>query len=497
MTAQYKITFPEQNITVSARAGANLLDVIQTAGIYIEASCGGIGRCGKCKVFANGAELLACETIVTKDLNVFIPTASAEQGYEILAGSDSEQSVAATHCAHKYAIAVDIGTTTIVVKLIDLTLSRTAGTSAAVNAQRPFGADVITRINESMDDASKLSAIITKQMDDMIAALISDTGIMQKQVAHIVIAGNTTMSYILLGLPCRSLGLAPFSPAYNIEPEYSYGQVFHADTLSCPVYIMPYISAFVGGDIASGLLTLEAEDDFMLIDMGTNGELVYKKDGVFRCTSTAAGPAFEGAGISCGMGSTEGAISEAALSDGHFTVKTIGGKEPVGICGSGLLDIMAYLVRENMIDETGKITEDASPVSNEDILIATNHDTGQEIYLTQKDIREFQLAKSAIRTGLEILISESDNEMPDRVYLAGGFGQHLNPESALASGLLPAAMQGRITPAGNSSLAGAVITCIGPENLAVTADMANNAIEINLATHPRFSDLFMDNMMFE
>jgi uncharacterized 2Fe-2S/4Fe-4S cluster protein (DUF4445 family) len=392
---------------------------------------------------------------------------------------------------------VDIGTTTLAVKLIDLTSSRTAGTAAAINAQRPYGADVISRIGESMDDASKLSALITAQLDAMIKKLIADTGAPNKDIRRLIIAGNTTMSYILLGLPCRSLGRAPFEPAHKIDAAYTYEQIFHSTALSCPVHVMPYISAFVGGDITSGLLTLEQEDDFILIDMGTNGELVYKKNGVLRCTSTAAGPAFEGGNISCGMGSTEGAISEVKWSGDRFTIRTIGSTQPTGICGSGLLDLMACCAKEGFIDETGRLEEDAAPVTEEGIRIATNEDTGQAICLTQKDIREFQLAKGAIRTGLEILILESNNAVPGKVYLAGGFGQHLNPASAIASGLMPAGLEGRITPAGNSSLAGAVFSCIDPESLTRAQHMTDGAHEINLGAHPKFNDLFMDYMMFE
>jgi uncharacterized 2Fe-2S/4Fe-4S cluster protein (DUF4445 family) len=512
MANRHYVTFPEQDITVQARAGENLLDVIQAAGIYIEASCGGIGRCGKCKVYIDGAKLLACETIVTKDLSVFIPSASAEQGYEILIDEENDRAHVSTPdgpkpepgtadepaaSGHDYAIAIDIGTTTIAVKLIDLTASRTVATAAAVNSQRPFGADVITRIGESMDDASKLSELITAQLDEIMASLISDAGVLKERISKVVIAGNTTMSYILLNLPCRSLGLVPFEPAYQTKAEYSYDEVFGKSSLPCSVYIMPFISAFVGGDITSGLLTLEAEDDFMLIDMGTNGELVYKKDGMLRCTSTAAGPAFEGGNISCGMGSTEGAISDIKWQKDHFVFKTIGGAEPVGICGSGLLDLIASCAKEGFIDETGHIEEGCAPVTKEGIFISANKDSGQVIYLTQKDIREFQLAKSAIRTGLEILISESGDVLPERVYLAGGFGQHLNPQSALSSGLLPAGLGGHIVPAGNSSLAGAVLACIDPAAIGRASALTGNALEINLAAHPKFNDLFMDYMIFE
>jgi uncharacterized 2Fe-2S/4Fe-4S cluster protein (DUF4445 family) len=497
----HTIHFPEQNHSAEVRHGENLLDVIHAQGVYIEAPCGGMGRCGKCKALVDGTPCLACKTLVTKDMQVTVPDADAAEGYEILADSGIPGTTGAAGAEGTgetgYAVAIDIGTTTVISKLIDLSRPAEAGVCARINAQRPYGADVITRINRSMDDASELSALIRAQLCEMTESLLAQSGVPADEIRRVVVAGNTTMSYLLLGLPCRSLGLSPFQPAYPIEDAYSYRDVFASDRLSCPVYVLPYISSFVGGDLASGLLALEGRDNFMLIDMGTNGELVYRYKGKLLCTSTAAGPAFEGGNISCGMGGTEGAISKVSWKDGGFAVTTIGGKQPVGVCGSGILDLMACLAREGIIEASGRFSKECGLIEDASIAIARNTDTCQEIRLTQKDVREFQLAKSAVRTGLEILVHEADGTMPEQVYLAGGFGQHLSPESAFATGLLPESLAGRVHPVGNSSLAGAVIACIDTDVLASARRDIGEGRELNLAKHPLFNDQFLEHMVFE
>jgi uncharacterized 2Fe-2S/4Fe-4S cluster protein (DUF4445 family) len=540
-------------------AGANLLDVIRANGIEITADCGGRGRCGKCGVIVDGEPRLACETRVETDISVALP----ERGgaYDILTdfGSGSDvgsckvgrggvtDAVAGTGAggvserdgtsagAGECAIAIDIGTTTVVAKLIGLPSGEDVWAVAELNEQRAYGADVISRINASMDDASLLSGVIANQLARMISKLIAESGVDASRVARVVVAGNTTMCYLLLGLPCRSLGLAPFKPAFQFKESYTYNEVFHADTLQSPVHILPFISAFIGGDITAGLLTLEDSDSYILVDMGTNGEIAYHSKGGLLCTSTAAGPAFEGGNISCGSGSVEGAISKLKLvnrddgssagaggadiggamvaADGttdaasdaakKFIYETIGGAAARSICGSGILDAMACFANEGIVKPTGAMNPESPFVKDGGVAIA------EGVTITQKDVREFQLAKSAIRAGIETLISESGTA-PDKLYLAGGFGQHLDPESAFRVGLIPEALRGKVIPIGNSSLAGAARAALfapamtnatapaqeGTDHLKTARAIASKGKEINLATHPTFNKLFMEYMMF-
>jgi uncharacterized 2Fe-2S/4Fe-4S cluster protein (DUF4445 family) len=400
-----------------------------------------------------------------------------------------------------YVVAIDIGTTTVVGKLIKLSTGQECGSFAQLNMQRAYGADVISRIGVSLDDASVLSKLITEQIDTALIAMFAKAGIDGTLVHKLVIAGNTTMAYLLLGLPCRSLGAAPFIPAFKIEGPYPYHEVFHTDTLSCGCDVVPFISAFVGGDLTAGLCALKGEDDFILMDMGTNGELVFKRGDRLLCTATAAGPAFEGGAIECGSGSTHGAISSVWYEDGGFCFKTIGATPATGICGSGILDLMAVLVREGFVDKGGRLKDNGTgAVSDSRIILAgdtpnAQSDAGDVVYFTQKDVRQYQLAKSAVRAGLQILLEEMGGPTPAKIVLAGGFGQTLDPESALVTGLLPVEFRDRVVALGNSSLNGAAKFCLNDSAYVDIVAQIDNAEEINLATHPLFNKLFMEHTL--
>ena len=494
-----KVSFPDHNIKIKAEFGDNLLSLIQMQNIPIAANCGGVGKCGKCIVEINGVRKLACKTHITEDCEVIVPTQNASS-YEILTdfSKSNIESFETDLCKDsRFVIAVDIGTTTVVIKMLSTADASEIATNAFVNPQIKFGADVISRINNAMDDAEKLSSLIRDKIDSSIGSMLTEKNIDSSMVECLIIAGNTAMSYILLNLPCRSLGLAPFEPKFIIKSEYEYKEVFLKDTLSCKCNIMPFMSAYVGGDITSGLISLSNEDDFLLIDMGTNGELAYKSSNRLICTSTAAGPAFEGVNISCGMGSTEGAISKIWIENDAFNYQTIGAAPPIGICGSGILDLVACLVNEEIVDETGAFNDDSQYLCDEGVVVAQNIDTGEDIVFTQKDVREFQLAKSAVRSGIEILIDQMDGIIPDKVLLAGGFGQNMSVQSAFDVGLLPHTLSGKVGTAGNTSLAGAIKVALKPELLEDASSLADSCEEINLATHPDFNDMFMDNIGFE
>lgn len=538
-----KVRFLESGTEVVVDIGKNLLDVIREQNMPIHADCGGIGRCGKCRVVVNGKARLACRAHVAEDIEVLISGQDADRGYSILV--DTETQAAADNVAAapgpiaadgqvealgdgnpaaalapaaadspiadnvaaadgpiaadsnaEMVIAIDIGTTTIVGKLLDAATGNMLSHFAQLNAQRAYGADVISRINASLDDSSALSALVTAQIDQAIATMLAEGGVQARQVKRVVIAGNTTMAYILLGLPCRSLGLAPFKPEFDYPVINSYSQLFKAETLACECFLLPFISAYVGGDLTAGLSLLAAEDDFILMDMGTNGELVFKRGDRLVCTATAAGPAFEGGNIECGSGSTKGAISAVSYSAGQWRCQTIGAAPPGSICGSGILDLMAVLINEGFVDTTGCM--DDSIVDGRVVLAkAAGQANGNEVFFTQKDLRQFQLAKSAIRSGLEIIVAEMGSGPPSKVFLAGGFGQNLNPQSALATGLLPASFAGRVRSIGNSSLNGAVKLALNAAARDSIEDLASDGQEINLAEHRLFNNLFMENMYFE
>jgi uncharacterized 2Fe-2S/4Fe-4S cluster protein (DUF4445 family) len=336
-------------------------------------------------------------------------------------------------------------------------------------------------------------------VDEAVRDICSAEKLPRNKAARTVIAGNTTMLYLLLGLRCKSLGSAPFEPEFPIETSYPYPALFGTETLDCPCLIPPFLSAYVGADITAGLLYCGDNDNFLLVDMGTNGEMAMRTGGRLCSTSTAAGPAFEGGGISHGMSGVTGAIcSVRPEPTGGFLCSVVGNASPVGICGSGILDAVACLCEGNYIDETGAMNGEFRAKG---VLLAQNPETGQQIYFTQKDVREFQLAKSAIRSGIEILTremgSKGESFVPATVYLAGGFGQALDVESAFRIGLLPGIFRGKVVLAGNSALGGCVKLCRRPGLMDATRQFAEVGREINLASHPDFNDLFMDHMTLE
>ena len=488
-----KIFFPKNNRSIFVKEGDTVLDAVRKAGLEIEANCSGLGTCGKCLVDVEGVTKLACRTLVKDGMNVEILSHAEGQEIETRYSKSLHQSPA----SGRISLAVDLGTTTVVVKALDTGSGSERSIRAFTNPQRVYGADVLSRINHSMDDAASLSKLIRNTIDEKICEILDDIVGETQGIEKIVIAGNTTMMYLLLNLRCRSLGLAPFEPEYEIVQTYSYSAIFGKDTLSCPVMIYPFISAFVGGDIVSGLVNIEKhfevekEPSYMLVDMGTNGEIAYHCGSRLITTSTAAGPALEGGNISCGMSGLPGAIYETNYKEkGRFSNKTIGGKAAIGICGSGVISLVATLLEASLITETGAFSEEVS--DTQQIQIDDN------IIITQKDIREFQLAKGAIRAGIDILISEM-GEVPGMLYLAGGFGQNINLESAFRVGLIPEELRGRIRFAGNTSLGGCVDACMdeGADTSPRVLEITKSSVEINLGSHKSFNDIFMEAMMFE
>jgi uncharacterized 2Fe-2S/4Fe-4S cluster protein (DUF4445 family) len=505
-TPPFTVTFPALDRRVPASAGDNLLELMRVFGIAINADCGGAGTCGKCQVEINGTRQLACLTNIVSDTEVYLFGEPSDEGFSIVtdcSGAGRTHPPSATS-AQKYAIAIDLGTTTVVGKLVDVSTGYELASFAQINSQRAFGADIMSRISAALQDASPLTQLITEQIDRAIVALLRDADVESSDVEQVVIAANTAMTYLLLGWPCRSLGAAPFTPEFPVEPPYSYERIFGRATLSCDCDVLPPLSAFVGGDLTAGLCMLHGEDDFILMDLGTNGEMIFKRGDRLICTATAAGPAFEGAAIECGSGSVRGAISSVWLEGESLAYRTIDDAAARGICGSGILDLMAVLLGVGLVDTTGAMAEPDKVVpafrtrTAERVIVAPGSPMNNfaEVYFSQKDVRQFQLAKSAIRTGLEIIIEEMGGGAPSKLFLAGGFGQNLSAKSAALAGLLPRELERLVIPVGNSSLGGAVKVCFDSATRNEVVAQIGAAEEINLATHPRFGELFMEHMSF-
>lgn len=397
-----------------------------------------------------------------------------------------------------YDIAVDIGTTTIAMELLGKESGKILHTVTCINSQRAYGADVISRIQASSDGRKEaLQACIRKDIRNGIHRLTEEAGVDLKKVERISIAENTTMGHLLMGYDCHSLGVYPFTPVNIDLIKGSFEEIFGSGECAAQVEILPGISTYVGGDIVSGLYACgfdQSEEISLLVDLGTNGEMALGNKDRILVTSTAAGPAFEGGNITWGTGSVEGAICSVTIRDRKAEIRTIQDKPAVGICGTGVVETAMELVKEGLVDETGLMDEE---YFDDGFPLAQTED-GRTIVFTAKDVREIQLAKAAVRAGVEILLLRYgiEKEQVSRVYLAGGFGYKLDKDKAIAIGMLPGEFRDRIEAVGNSSLSGAVKYLKDAERKNTLSRLAAVSSEVNLSKDKDFNEFYMDNMMF-
>ncbi|PAB60477.1 ASKHA domain-containing protein [Anaeromicrobium sediminis] len=401
-----------------------------------------------------------------------------------------------------YGVAIDIGTTTIAMVLIDLESSEIIDKYAILNPQKKYGHDVISRINyasKSTENLDEISSLIRDEIFKSILHLAKKNHILFDDIHQVYISANTTMIQLLLGLHSHSLAVAPFTMITDSPIEYSFSEVFNYTKGHCKVTLTPSISAYVGGDITSGIISTNIHKDeniSLLIDIGTNGEMVLgNRDKIF-CVATAAGPAFEGATIKYGIGSIEGAISHVTIKDREVTYETIGDKSPVGICGSGIIDITAELIKNNIIKKSGRYNKEYTDTDGNFPIACL--DTGEKIVFTQKDIREIQLAKSAIRSGIEILIREYGcyyNEIKN-VYMAGGFGNKISIKSAAQIGLIPDELKEKVVFIGNTSLSGSIDMILDKSSQEDLRYIIDTTKYVELSTDRQFQSLFVDYMAF-
>ncbi len=352
---------------LSTEPGITLLAVLQQAGVPVSGPCGGQGTCGKCTVSLQNdvgwTTVLACRTTVQEGMVVRLPDCGP---LSVATENACGTPITADPDLTGYGIACDIGTTTVVCHLVELSTGRILDTEGAGNAQRPYGDDVIARIRAAMDGRRPaLTAAIRRQLAQMTEALCTRAGISTLEISRMAVAANTAMCHLFAGLAPDSLGCAPFLPLSR------FGETIQARSLELPfdgtVYVAPAVSGYVGGDITADLLAAgldRADKPVLLIDVGTNGEMVLGCGTHFLCCSTAAGPAFEGAQIHCGMTAAPGAVSAVIWQDGMPCCCVIGGGEAVGLCGSGLVDAIALLLSLGVVDETGRMLD---PNEDEDI----------------------------------------------------------------------------------------------------------------------------------
>ncbi len=479
------ITLPENNKTLSAVAGANLLDVLKENGIYPDAPCGGNGTCGKCAMLVDGAEVLACRTVVDRDMTVALPQTQVR----ILQDSFcTEQGVAPRQ--EGYLLAFDIGTTSVVCALLDGKTGRELAKSSMLNPQVAYGADVITRIQQAVrGKLDQLSQLIRHAMTDLTQAVCDDAGISPQEVSVVSVVGNPAMQQLFLERCPENLSEIPFAPALT-EAKAVFCKEILPICSEAQLLIVPDIAGFIGADTIGCLLAtrLYEEDALtLLVDIGTNGEMVLgNRDGMIAC-ATAAGPALEGANIQFGMRAANGAIDHVWIENGNILCSIIGDEVAKGICGSGLVDAVAVGLKLGLINKRGRILTD------DHIFHLT-----ERVYLTQEDIRQVQLAKGAICAGIALLAKQLGVEIEEiqKVWLAGAFGSFLNPESACRIGLLPEGLMQKIEAIGNAALSGAKMLACDGKLLPFTRNLVERTGVLELASLPAFPRTFAKAMLF-
>lgn len=521
----------------------SLLEILQQEGRFASAPCGGKGTCGKCVVRyrknptppseadmekltkeqrQNGfrlacqsypgepfeVELSEMEEQIQVETGSFWQMRSREQektGNK--AGTEQQRREKTKHQAgqqpvsekentpeNRYGIAVDIGSTTLAAVLIHLDSGERLQTAASVNHQRVYGADVLSRIQASNAGRKwEMQRCIRQDLKQLFAELAKKEGIQAEQVEKIVVAGNTTMCHLLKGYSCQTLGAAPFTPVDISCMKGTAEQLLGMRGLFTETVILPGISAFVGADITAGMAAVglaAGEEYCLLLDIGTNGEMTLGNREQIYATATSAGPAFEGGNISCGMAGVPGAVVHVKLKeDGQSVTEVIGGGKAAGICGTGIIDVTAELLRHGLLDEHGTFTEQ---------YFEKGYPLAEGVLFTQKDVRELQMAKAAIRAGMEILMKKAGVE-PEQIktcYLAGGFGTQIAVEQAVQIGLIPASLQERTVAAGNTVLEGAIRYLTGRIAEEDCERIVQITEEVNLAMEPEFEEQYLEQMDF-
>lgn len=400
-----------------------------------------------------------------------------------------------------YVAAFDIGTTTVVGYLVDVLSGKVLGAESRMNPQAQFGADVIMRADYALENGTlELSSCIRSTVQVILEALAEKYNITTEDIYQISVVGNTCMHHLFLGISPGSLVHAPYTPVISqllyLEAE-EYDLKIHQGG---QLILLPDIAGFVGADTIGCLLCTrpDLKDEItLMIDIGTNGEMVLGNKEQLTACSTAAGPAFEGAKIECGMRGATGAVDHVKYEDGVWSYTTVGNEKAIGICGSGLIDLVACMRKAGLIDETGKLTVEDD--GNKFILVpAKDSGEGKAVYLSQKDIREVQLAKAAIAAGIQLLMQEIQikEEQIASVYIAGAFGNYMDAESACQIGLIPMSLKKKILPIGNAAGEGAKIALLNQEELKQSEILAKEVAFVELASSPDFQDCFVDELEF-
>jgi len=487
MMATIKIHQLNKTKEIQSESGRNLLQHIRDNGFEIFAPCGGNGTCGKCRVQIIGiGSVTSCVYYPENDIEVFLPDHRESQilttQYKYSTKVTPYPGEVTMKASYPLGVAIDIGTSTLAFYLVNLITGSLEQTKGVINPQVKFGADVISRIQHCSGEngLKELQSEIVGVINDELKIFAKKAGVGHDQIVKITVAGNTTMLHLLLGVDPTSIAMAPFTPVFTDAKVLEADDIGIEANHKAELHILPSISGYVGADIVAGLASIAPPEEiksYLFIDIGTNGEMALVTPDKILCCSTAAGPAFEGANISCGMGAFAGAITSFT---GKNNFSTIANEPAIGICGSGLIDIVSFLVVNKQVSEDGLL--------NREFNIFRNEITNQLVSISQQDIREVQLAKAAILAGINIMVKTAglEYEQLDALFLAGGFGNYINTESAVNIGLIPKTLKDKVISIGNTSGTGASLALKSQIFQANIDHVLEKAEYIELSTHEDF-----------
>lgn len=526
------VTFEPSGDRVEVAAGVTVRAAAAQAAFPLPSPCGGLGVCGGCAVRAAGdlepagpderlllspeaigsGARIACRARIHGDVTVRPLRAVPPAELRIVETGDlGEVSVEPPERRGLFGpepllgAVVDLGTTTIVVALVDLRTGETVGSASALNPQHPFGHDVLSRISHAATSGvDVLREPVVRTIEELALGLLGEAGSDADHLREIAIAGNTTMLHLLLGLDPAPLGAAPYKAVLLDAVDRPAATLGFSKLGTAGAYVLPGMSAFLGADITAGVLTTrlaERESPTLLIDLGTNGEIVLRAHDRLVGASTAAGPALEGASIEYGMMAETGAIEQVTIDGSSLALGTIGNATPAGLCGSGLIDLIGVLLESGVIDRAGLMHADApqplaARVSTRDGVRV--FEVAENVYLTQRDIRQVQLATAAVATGIDLLLESvgvASAEVTD-VIIAGGFGLHVRADALARMGMIPGEWRDRVTYAGNTSIAGATRALLDRAQRRLADAIASHVETIDLAAHPQFQERFIRALEF-
>ena len=486
-----KLFVKNLGIEIDAEEGESILDALTKNQIYIDSPCGGLGICGKCTVRVDGKDLLSCASKVEGDLSLEIK--EDKPNLKIVRENKEAEG--------EFGIVFDIGTTTIL-SALSLLKGEIFAFASTGNPQRIFGADIITRIYRATTEGKLriFKEMLAKDMEKIVKIFLSTFNLKEDKIKSVVVVGNPAMLHIFLGIDPSPLGVFPYISEFKGGAKVDIRSV-DIFLLSSDIYIPPFPSGFIGADVIAGLLFSEfhrKRKPSLYLDIGTNGEIVLNDRKGFIACSVPAGPVFEGAGLSCGMRAEDGAIERVWFENG-IQFKVIGDK-PIGICGSGFIDAVSEMLKYGIIESDGKFSERIpSPFDKNFDKDKRIFYLSGDVFITQKDIRQFQLAKSALQSAVKILLKESGIKIEEveEIILTGGFGRNINRDSFLRCGFIPDGFRGDIKFVENSALNGAILFLRDFERARNEADNIISKLKtVELAMNEEFEKIFLDSMNF-